>query len=189
MNKEEDEDFKPDFSFKDIHDEIDKAIDEKKNTTKEKEFKIEHLSDRVRFAKEIKEKPPVKDFMKIEAKDAEIVTTDENGDEKHKKAIAIISNHEEKDKDGKVKAKRKIALYDGIFSIDLNVDAYWWFVRSCNVFPTILDQGIRTHLDIKKAHEPEKRKLEFPWALIGLVACGIFLIFLIFSFLTRSGGA
>lgn len=186
---------KPDFKFSDITKEIDNIIDRKKKSfDPNKEFKLEHISDRIKFAKTVKEQPPEKGYMKIEAKDAKLITKHPDGSEETQKAIAIISEHEvpetdpEKRKQGiTTKIKKKIALYDGLFNIDLNVDAYWWFVRSCNVFPTILDQGIRTHLDIKKAHEPEKRKHEIPWILIGLGITGLMLIFLIFHYMTRGG--
>lgn len=181
---------KPDFSFEtvkpdyaDISREVDKALDTRKKQVKEpEEFKIEHVTDKIRFAKEIKEKPPEKGFMNVEFKDAEITETDDNGYEETKKGVAVITEHEDKETK---KKKRKIAIYDGIFNIDLNVDAYWWFVRSCNVFPTILDQGIRTHLDIKKSHEPEKRKVEIPYFLIGAAILGLLFLFLIFHYMTR----
>ncbi len=185
QKNESESDEKPDFSFKeDVHTVIDKAIEERKKKTGPDEFRIEHVSDKVRFAKSIKENPPDKGFMQIDADEAIVEYEDEYGRTKKEKGIAITSYHEKIDeKTGKVRKFKKINIHKGIFAIDLNVDAYFWFVRACNIFPLILDQGIRTHLDIKKAHMPEKRRHEFPWILIGLVITGIIFIFMIFRFI------
>jgi hypothetical protein len=178
---EENPDKNIDFSFKNIEQEIDAVVEKQKHNTGEDEYKIEHISDKIRFAKQIKENPPEKGFMDVSFRDAEVTGTAEYGEEFKKKGIAVITEH--LDKAGK--KIKKIAVYDGIFNIDLNTDAYFWFVRSCNVFPLILDQGIRTHLDIKKSYNIEKRKLEVPWALIGLGIAGFVFIILILNFLLR----
>jgi len=152
------------------------------------EFKLEHTSDRIRFAKTIKEEPPEKGFLCIDAKEAIVESKDEYGQTKEEKGVAIISYHEDETVTDPTKPKKlvkKIAIYNGLFSIDLNTDAYFWFVRACNIFPLILDQGIRTHLDIKRSHEPEKRKIEFPIWLIALVVTGVIFIFLMFNFLMK----
>ena len=168
-----------DFSFKDIDKEIDQAIEKQKTRVGSDEFKTEHIADKVHFAKNIREHPPDKGFMNVDFKEAEVTGSDEYGEEFKKKGIAVITEHIDKAK----KKIKKIAVYDGIFNIDLNTDAYFWFVRSCNVFPLILDQGIRTHIDIKKAYLPEKRKLEIPWILIGLGITGFIFIILILRFI------
>lgn len=168
-----------DFSFKDIEQAVDQAVEQHKKKTGADEYKIEHITDKIRFAKQIKEHPPEKGFMDVKFHDTEVTGTDEYGEEIKQKGIAVITEHI--DKLGK--KIKKIAVYDGIFNIDLNADAYFWFVRSCNVFPLILDQGIRTHLDIKKAYLPEKRKLEVPWILIGLGITGFIFIILILRFI------
>lgn len=170
-----------DFSFKNIDDAVDDAINKQKQKTGVDDYKIEHITDKIRFAKNIKENPPEHGFMDIKFHDAEVAGTDECGEEFKKKGIAVITEHIDNAK----KKIKKIVVYDGIFNIDLNTDAYFWFTRSCNVFPLILDQGIRTHLDIKKAHEPEKRKLEIPWILIGLGITGFVFIILILNFIFR----
>jgi hypothetical protein len=163
------------FDFKDIDKEIDSAIDKQKKKMTADEYKIEHITDKIRFAKKIKENPPEPGFMDVKFHDAEVTSTDEYGEDVKKKGIAVITEHIS-DVGKKIK---KIAVYDGIFNIDLNTDAYFWFVRSCNVFPLILDQGIRTHLDIKHAHQPEKRKVDIPWILIGLGIVGFIFIVLV----------
>ena len=180
----------PDFSFIDdnVSQQIDKAIDRHKQKIGEDEFKIEHVSDKIRFAKTIKENPPEKDFMKIDANETIVTKEDEDGNISEEKGVAVISYHEHEEAEGiPGETIKKVAVYNGLFSIDLNIDAYFWFVRACNIFPLILDQGIRTHLDIKRSHEPEKRRHELPIALIGAVIAGIILIFLIFNFVFKGG--
>lgn len=67
----------------------------------------------------------------------------------------------------------KVDVQPAIYSIDLNTDAYWWFNRICTVFPLILNQGIRTYVDIKDSFKPEKRKIEFPYLFLILAIAGI----------------
>ena len=50
----------------------------------------------------------------------------------------------------------KVDVPPGIYSIDLNTDAHWWFNHSCTVFPLILDQAKRTHMDLKESFKPKR---------------------------------
>jgi len=78
----------------------------------------------------------------------------------------------------------KVEVPPAIYSIDLNTDAYWWFNRICTVFPLILNQGIRTYVDIKDSFKPEKRKIEFPYLFLILAIVGIAAaVILVFSFI------
>jgi len=78
----------------------------------------------------------------------------------------------------------KIDVPPAIYSIDLNTDAYWWFNRISTVFPLILNQAIRTYVDIKDSFKPEKRKIEFPYLFLLLAIVGIAAaVILIFSFI------
>lgn len=78
----------------------------------------------------------------------------------------------------------KIEVPPAIYSIDLNTDAYWWFNRISTVFPLILNQAIRTYVDIKDSFKPEKRKIEFPYLFLILAIVGIAAaIILVFSFI------
>ena len=61
----------------------------------------------------------------------------------------------------------------GIYSIDLNIDANWWFNHVCTVFPFLLDQGIRTHVDIKDSWKPEKRLPDFNYMFLVIAAVGM----------------
>jgi len=67
----------------------------------------------------------------------------------------------------------KVDVPPGIYSIDLNVDAHWWFSHVCTVFPLLLDQAKRTHVDIKDSFKPEKRLPDFNYAFIIVVIVGI----------------
>lgn len=72
----------------------------------------------------------------------------------------------------------QVGLEPKIYAIDLNIDAHWWFNHVCTVFPFLLDQGIRTHVDIKDSFKPEKRLPDFNYmfiffAIIGLIGIGV----------------
>lgn len=62
-----------------------------------------------------------------------------------------------------------------IYSIDLNLDAHWWFHHVCTVFPFLVDQAIRTHVDIRDSFKPEKRKLDFEYWWILFIPIGLFI--------------
>ena len=79
----------------------------------------------------------------------------------------------------------RVNIPPAIYSIDLNTDAHWWFHHVCTVFPFLIDQAVRTHVDIRDSFKPEKRKLDFEywWILfipIGLIAA-IFLLNMVFK--------
>jgi len=67
----------------------------------------------------------------------------------------------------------KVDVEPGIYSIDLNTDADWWFNRSCTVFPLLLDQAKRTHIDIKDSFKPEKRLPDFNFAFLFILIVGV----------------
>lgn len=66
----------------------------------------------------------------------------------------------------------KTDVKPGIYSIDLNTDANWWFNHVCTVFPFLLDQGIRTHVDIKDSWKPEKRFMDFNYMFLVIAVIG-----------------
>ena len=65
----------------------------------------------------------------------------------------------------------------GIYSIDLNIDAHWWFNHVCTVFPLLLDQSKRTHVDIKDSFKPEKRLPDFNYMFIFFLVIGLIGVF------------
>jgi hypothetical protein len=67
----------------------------------------------------------------------------------------------------------KVDVPPGVYSIDLNTDAHWWFNHACTVFPFLFDQGIRTHVDIKDSFKPEKRMPDFNFMWILILIIGI----------------
>jgi len=71
----------------------------------------------------------------------------------------------------------KVDVPPGIYSIDLNTDAHWWFGTSCTVFPLLLDQAKRTHMDLKDSFKPEKRYPDFNFMWVVLIIVGLVGIF------------
>lgn len=67
----------------------------------------------------------------------------------------------------------KVEVPPAIYSIDLNTDAHWWFTRACTVFPLLLDQAKRTHIDLKDSFRAEKRRLDFQYWWIIFLAIGM----------------
>lgn len=67
----------------------------------------------------------------------------------------------------------KVEVEPKIYSIDLNTDAHWWFTRACTVFPLLLDQAKRTHIDIKDSFKAEKRRLDFQYWWVIFLAIGM----------------
>lgn len=70
----------------------------------------------------------------------------------------------------------------GIYSIDLNVDAHWWFSHVCTVFPLLLDQAKRTHIDLKDSFKEEKRLPDFNMMFIVVLLVGLVGVVLITKF-------
>lgn len=76
----------------------------------------------------------------------------------------------------------KVDVIPAIYSIDLNIDAHWWFTHVCTVFPLLLDQGKRTHIDIKDSFKPEKRLPDFNYTFLFIGIIGIIGIFVVTKF-------
>jgi len=71
----------------------------------------------------------------------------------------------------------EVTIPPGVYSLDLNTDAHWWFGTSCTVFSLLLDQTKRTHMDLKDSFKPEKRLPDFNLMWIVLVVVGLVGIF------------
>jgi len=67
----------------------------------------------------------------------------------------------------------RVDVLPGIYSIDLNTDAHWFFHHVCTVFPFLIDQAVRTHVDIRDSFKPEKRKLDFEYWWILFIPIGM----------------
>lgn len=67
----------------------------------------------------------------------------------------------------------KVDVEPKVYSIDLNIDADWWFTRSCTVFPLLLDQAKRTHIDLKDSFKPERRLPDFNYVFIVFLIVGV----------------
>jgi len=66
----------------------------------------------------------------------------------------------------------KVDVKPAIYSIDLNTDAHWWFNHVCTVFPLLIDQGIRTHVDLRDSYKAEKRLPDFNYMFLFIVIIG-----------------
>lgn len=138
----------------------------------------------------------VKDNM-AEGDDFDIVDdgmdSDFSFEEKRKEIDKVLRNYKKSDVDKPVENRVRFAheikknppkpgymktdVQPGIYSIDLNVDAHWWFNHVCTVFPLLMDQGIRTHMDLKESFKPEKRLPDFNYMWVFVVVIGIIAIF------------
>lgn len=172
--KKKNDEPEPNFAFKKVEQDIDKIFEDKEK----KEEEARHISEKIREGIEIKENLPTPDFLNVKVDEVEVITKkkDEEGNEQEEKerGVQIASS----DVDG----EKHVSVVKGLFELNLRDDATWWFLRTPILNPQIYKQAIRTHLDIKKCHEPEKRRLEVPYLLIIVLLIGAAII--AFSFLT-----
>lgn len=169
---------KPDFSFKKdkIREEIDKRFE--KLQVEEEKTKIKHISDQIEQGLEIKQNLPDAGAFDVKFDEVKAKVKDKEGNEIEKRMIKV-SHTDEK---GEVTEE----LTSGIYQTDLREDALFWFIRSPEVVPSLIRQAIRTHLDIKKCHEPEKRKHEIPIILIVILIAGAAIItWMMISLMTK----
>jgi len=164
-------DFDDDKKEKDMAD-IDKEIDSL-------------LAEKTIDSEFIKKHPPVKDYMSVELKSAEIETkTDENTAIKEKAMILPMDDNklpegtfelvDPKDKN----KKYKVTIWDTVFRTDLR-DLIKSQLYECpsTVFPTITERIVQTALNEKDAKYPEKRKDVKDWTwLIIIVMLPILII-------------
>ena len=71
----------------------------------------------------------------------------------------------------------------GIYSIDLNTDAHWWFNHTCTVFPLLLNQAKRTYFDLQDSFKKERRLPDFNFFFILILIVGIGVVFLVANML------
>ena len=164
MAKKKQDEEEPDFGFKKIEQDIDRIFDEKEK----KEEEAHHISEKIREGIEIKENLPEPDFLKTEFDEVKVTTKKEDGTEETERGVQVTSYDTDGDK--------HVSVVKGLFDLDLRNDANWWFIRTPILNPQIYKQAIRTHLDIKKCHELEKRKLEVPIYLIIILVVGAIVI-------------
>jgi len=178
-NKPEDELEDIDFSFSKMEEHVDEILEKKRKgiSNKAPEPTVQHISEKIRTGMEIKNNLPQPGFLNVKAEGIKITKTNENGEETTEKKVRITH----KDTDG----NEVIEITDGIFNIDLRNDAEWWFIRTPDVVPSMIKQAVRTALDVKKCHEPIKRKNDFPYILvIGLIIGAIVIGLMFLSMIT-----
>lgn len=163
-----------DFSFSAMEKDIDELL-EKKSKKKEdiqKKPTVQHISEKIRMGMEIKNNLPEHGFLNVKAEEVKVTKKNEYDEEVEERKVRITS----KDPDG----AEHVSISDGLFNIDLRNDATWWFIRTPDVVPSMIKQAVRTALDVKKCHEPIKRKNEFPYILIIALIIGAIVIGLMF---------
>ena len=165
-----------DFSFDDVENEVDKIL----GTSDDKEKKkptTHHISEKIQMGMEIKNNLPDKGFLNVKAESGMVKYKDRYGEEFINKKVIITSKD--------VKDVEYVEITDGIFNIDLRSDASFWHIRSPVVVPSMITQAVRTHLDIKKCHEPEKRKIEIPiWLILAIAGGAIIIVIMLVSLLS-----
>jgi hypothetical protein len=133
---------------------------------------VQHIGERIRTGLEIRNNLPEKGFLNVKADHVKVTKEDKEGNQHIEDKVRI----EHTDTEG----IKHVEFTDGLFNIDLRNDANWWFIRTPDVVPGMINQAVRTALDVKKCHEPEKRKLEFPYVLIIAFIIGAIIIGLMF---------
>lgn len=161
-----------DFSFSDIDTEIDKLLKGKEQQKKEK-IEIGHtVNEKIKTGLEIRNNLPDEGFLEVKADEVNLTHENKYGEMVTEKKVRITHTD--------TKGKEHIEFVEGLFKIDLRNDAHWWFIRTPEVVPSMIKQAVRTHLDIKKCYEVEKRKLDIPWFLIIGLIIGALIILLMF---------
>lgn len=164
-----------DFSFQDVENEVDKILGTSDKDEKKKP-EVHHISEKIQMGMEIKNNPPDKGFLEVKAEVGMVKYTDRYGEMHEKKKVIITSKD--------VKDVEHVEITDGLFTIDLRNDANFWFIRSPVTVPSMITQAVRTHLDIKKCHEPEKRRVDIPiWLIAALVGGAAIIFIMLFSLL------
>jgi hypothetical protein len=159
------------FSFKEVKDRVEELRKEKE-LKQGKKVKTFHISEKIKQGKEIKENLPEPGFLDVKFED---------GIEKKTGEKRIIVTH--KDTEG----KEVVEVTNGLFNIDLRNDVIFWFIRTPEVVPTMINQAVRTAIDRKKCYEVEKRKIDYPILLIiGLIIGALIIGFMFIS--AMSGG-
>ena len=162
-----------DFSFQD--DAVEKEVDKLLGTIKdEQKTESQHITEKIKTGMEIRKTPPDKGFLNVKAEKAMVTYKDKYGEEHVSDKVIITSKD--------INNVEYMEITDGLFNIDLRNDSIFWFIRSPVVVPSMITQAVRTHLDIKKCHEPEKRKVEIPLILIlALIGGAVLILFMLFS--------
>lgn len=167
------EDKNIDFSFQDA--DVEKEVDKLLGKSDEKEKpKTHHISEKIRMGMEIKNNLPDKGFLNVKAEKATVKYIDKYGEEHEKEKVIITSKD--------IHNIEHVEITDGLFNIDLRNDSNFWFIRSPVVVPSMITQAVRTHLDIKKCHDPEKHKVELPILLVAaLIGGAVIIVIMLFS--------
>ena len=130
------------------------------------------MTDEIDFSK--------KDTKKIESEVDKVLQEKKKEQEKPTEMIPVVEEevdrvsfaHEIKNNPPE-KGYMKVDIIPAIYSIDLNIDAHWWFNHVCTVFPLLLDQSKRTHIDLKDSFKEQKRLPDFNYMFIFILFIGL----------------
>lgn len=117
---------------------------------------------------------PIVDFTPVEDKG--------EGEEDYKKSVSRVKFADEIRNNPPKPGYMEVGVKPAIYSIDLNTDAHWWFTHVCTVFPLLLDQAKRTHIDIKDSFKPERRLPDFNYMFIFIAIIGFIGVFVLTKF-------
>ena len=165
-----------DFSFEDA--DIEKAVDKMlKSSGGDKEKpEVPHISEKIRLGMEIKHNLPDKGYLRVKAERGTVKYKDKYGETFEEKKVIITSKD--------VYDVEYVEITDGLFAIDFRDDCNYWFIRSPNVVPALINQAVRTAIDVKKCYEMEKRRSEIPiWLIAALIGGAVIIIIMLWSLL------
>ena len=164
-----------DFSFDDV--DVSKAVDKILGTAQDAEKekpKLHHITEKIQVGMEIKHDLPDKGFLNVKVERGKVKFTDRYGETQEKDKIIVTSKD--------IKDVEHVEITDGLFAIDFRNDCNFWFNRSPVTVPSMINQAVRTHLDVKKCYEMEKRKVEIPvWLIAALIGGTIIIILMLWS--------
>lgn len=143
-------------------------------TNKDKEDVRKKVDDLIieRKTPDVKKELPVADFRPIK----------EDNKEEFKKSVSRVKFADDIKNNPPSPGYMKIDVKPAIYSIDLNTDAHWWFTHVCTVFPLLLDQVKRTHMDLKDSFKPERRLPDFNYMFIFIAIIGFVGVFALTKF-------
>ena len=157
-----------DFSFDDVENEVDKILGTSKDKDKQEKPKLHHITEKIQMGMEIKHDLPDKGFLNVKVERGRVKFIDRYGAEQEKDKVIVTSKD--------IKDVEYVEITDGLFAMDFRNDCNFWFNRSPVVVPSMINQAVHTHVDIKKCYEMEKRKLELPILLIAALIGGAAII-------------
>ena len=159
-----------DFSFDDVENEVDKILGTSKDKDQKEKPKLHHITEKIQMGMEIKHELPDRDFLRVKTEKGIVTFIDRYGEEQNEDHVIVTSRD--------IEGIDHVEITKGIFSMDFRNDCDFWFNRSPVIVPSLINQAVHTHVDIRKCYEMEKRKFELPIVLILALVGGAAIILL-----------